>query len=238
MHENWNTRLKGEVGPQAPRHLQLKFEEFKHGFVYKRVREGSDETDTNWTIGRVALWPNGFYLSDHFEWRVPIDDHNTLSICWFYTRVPREREPYVQGPIPTWHGPIKDAQGRWISTHVINQDIIAWVGQGVIADRVRENLGASDLGIVMIRRRFFDELAALAEGFEPKGIIRDPNVAKCVELPNMERQRCVEGVWLEDFETIPILKARLQGFRWQYGQPPEVRRAFEEAIGLSAESSA
>jgi len=23
------------------------------------------------------------------------------------------------------------------------------------------------------------------------------------------------------------------GFRWQYGQPPEVRRAFEEAIGIA-----
>ena len=86
----------------------------------------------------------------------------------------------------------------------------------------------------MIRKRFFDELSAVAQGFEPKGIIRNSNVAQCVELPNMERERCVEGVWLEDFETIPILKARLQGFRWQYGQPPEVRRAFEEAVGIAS----
>jgi hypothetical protein len=48
----------------------------------------------------------------------------------------------------------------------------------------------------------------------------------------MERERCA-GVMLKDFETIPILKARLKGFRWQYGQPPEVRRAFEEAIGIA-----
>jgi 5,5'-dehydrodivanillate O-demethylase oxygenase subunit len=146
--------------------------------------------------------------------------------------VPREREPYVQGPIPTWHGPIKDAHGHWISSHVINQDIIAWVGQGTIADRGKEHLGASDVGIVMMRKRFLDELAAVAKGAEPKGIIRDPNVARCVELPNMEHARCVEGVTAKDFETIPILKARLQGFRWQYGQPPEVRRAFEAAIGI------
>ena len=30
---------------------------------------------------------------------------------------------------------IKDEHGRWISSHVINQDISAWVGQGRIADR-------------------------------------------------------------------------------------------------------
>jgi 5,5'-dehydrodivanillate O-demethylase len=234
MHENWSTRLKGADGPYAPRHLKLKFEEFEHGFVYKRVREGADERDANWTTGRVTLWPNGFYLSDHFEWRVPIDDRNTLSVSWFYTRVPKEQEPYVQGPIPTWHGPIKDAQGNWITSHVINQDIIAWVGQGTIADRSQEHLGASDVGITMIRKRFFDEIAAVAKGAEPKGIIRNSNVAKCVELPNMERARCVDGVMLKEFENIPVLKARLTGFRWQYGQPAEVRRAFEQAIGIGS----
>ena len=76
------------------------------------------------------------------------------------------------------------------------------------------------------------------KGFEPKGIIRNSNAARCVALPNMERQRCVEGVTLKDFETIPILQARLQGFRWQYGQPPEVRRAFEQAIGIRAQEPA
>ena len=61
----------------SPRHLKLKFEEFEHGFVYKRVREGQSESDRNWTVGRVALWPNAFYLGSHFEWRVPVDDENT-----------------------------------------------------------------------------------------------------------------------------------------------------------------
>jgi 5,5'-dehydrodivanillate O-demethylase oxygenase subunit len=233
MHENWTKRLNGQTDPYGPRHLKLKFEEFEHGFLYKRIREGANEADANWTIGRVTLWPNGFYLSDHFEWRVPIDDESTLSVCWFYTRMPKGREPYEQGPIPTWHGPIKDEAGRWISSHVINQDIVAWVGQGTIADRTKENLGASDLGIAMIRKRFFEELDALAKGREPKGIIRNSNVARRVELPNMERERCVEGVTLEEFDAYPILKARLTGFRWQYGQPPEVRRAFEQAIGIA-----
>jgi hypothetical protein len=50
----------------------------------------------------------------------------------------------------------------------------------------------------------------------------------------MERQRCVEGVALQDFATIPIFKARLQGSRWQYGQPPAVRRAFERAMGIGS----
>ena len=84
-------------------------------------------------------------------------------------RVPKGREPYVQDKVPTWISPIKDESGRWISSHVINQDIIAWVGQGTIADRTKENLGASDLGIAMMRKRLFEELDAVARGAEPKG---------------------------------------------------------------------
>jgi len=232
MHENWSTRLAGKTGPYAARHLKLVFEEFEHGFIYKRVREGQKEGDPVWTIGRVTLWPNGFYLGNHFEWRVPIDDENTLSVCWFFMRVPKGREPYVQGNVPTWHSPIKDENGRWISSHVINQDIIAWVGQGTIADRSKENLGASDLGIAMMRKRLFEELDAVARGADPKAVMRNPNVARCVELPNITRTTSVDGITLAEHENYPLLKARLKGFRHCFGQPPEVRRAFEQAMGI------
>jgi 5,5'-dehydrodivanillate O-demethylase len=184
-------------------------------------------------VGRVALWPNGFYLGNHFEWRVPVDDENTLSVAWFFMRVPKGREPYEQDSVPTWVSPIKDENGRWITSHVINQDIIAWVGQGPIADRSKEHIGASDLGIVMIRKRLFDDLDAIAQGRDPKAIIRNSNVAKCVELPFFQKKESVEGIPLEDYEKYPLLKARLKAFRHCYGQPPEVRRAFEEAMGIA-----
>ena len=67
------------------------------------------ESDPMWTIGRVALWPNGFSLGDHFEWRVPIDDENTLSVTWSSCASRREREPYVQEQDPDLDGPV---QGR------------------------------------------------------------------------------------------------------------------------------
>ena len=54
----------------------------------------SDETSQLWTVGRVCLWPNALFTGNHFEWRVPIDDTNTLSVGWFFTRVPKDREPY------------------------------------------------------------------------------------------------------------------------------------------------
>ena len=233
MHDNWSLRLSGKTGPYASKHLKLKFEEFDYGFIYKRVREDSDERNPYWTVGRIALWPNGFYLGNHFEWRVPVDDENTLSVAWFFMRVPKGREPYVQDKVPTWVSPIKDEHGRWISSHVINQDISAWVGQGRIADRTKENIGASDMGIAMIRKRLFDDLDAIAQGQEPKAIIRNSNVARCVELPFFQKKESVEGITLEDHDKYPLLKARLRAFRHCYGQPPEVRQAFEHAMGIA-----
>jgi 5,5'-dehydrodivanillate O-demethylase len=233
MHDNWGARMRGADANVAPKHLKLKFEAFEHGFVYKRVREGQSEQDRYWTVGRVALWPNGFYLGSHFEWRVPVDDENTLSVAWFFMRVPKGREPYVQERVPTWVSPLQDETGRFITSHVINQDIVAWAGQGRIADRTKEHLRSSDIGITMMRGRFFEELEAMAAGKEPGGIIRSANEAQCIALPNMARELNTEGLTLAEFDKEPLLRQRLKEFRHHYGQPAEVRREFVEAMGIS-----
>jgi 5,5'-dehydrodivanillate O-demethylase oxygenase subunit len=89
------------------------------------------------------------------------------------------------------------------------------------------------MGIAMIRKRLFDDLDAIAQGQEPKAIIRNSNVARCVELPFFQKKESVEGITLEDHDKYPLLKARLRAFRHCYGQPSEVRRAFEHAMGIA-----
>ena len=221
MHENWGKRLRGSTDAYGPTHLQLQFDEFDHGFVYRRIKEGSDETDEMWTIGRVLLWPNGFFLGEHFEWRVPIDDENTLSVLWKYTRLPNDRAAYHQERIPTWEGPIQDAAGNWITTHVMNQDFLAWVGQG-----------RSDRGIVLMRRRFFDEMAKVAAGGEAKGIIRDPAANKTLQLPMMNREEILAGLSTEAIKSDAAHRQRYSGFIFQAGQPERVREEFAAAIGF------
>ena len=169
-HSNWSIRLDGRTGPYTPRHLRVDFSEFDYGFQYKRIREDTDENDRLWQIGRVCLWPCGLFTGNHVEFRVPVDDENTLSVMWHFSRVPHEREPYVQNSIPTWKGPIEDpATGRWITSHVMNQDFVTWVGQGRIADRSKEYLAPSDRGIVMMRRRFLHDIEAIEGGPGPQG---------------------------------------------------------------------
>jgi 5,5'-dehydrodivanillate O-demethylase len=233
MHMNWSVRLNDKLGPYSPRHLKLEFEEFDYGFVYRRLREGMKESDSMWTTGRVCLWPNALFPGDHFEWRVPVDDENTLSVTWAFTRVPREREPYVQQRIPAWHGPIKDAAGRWISSHVMNQDFVAWIGQGAIADRTREHLGSGDRGVILLRQRLLNDLEAIGRGEDPKGIIRDPAANVRIPLPVAERRYLTESLGREELLRHPILGKQYQGeYPFQAGQPEEVREAYAQAMGI------
>src|SRR5882762_7224072 len=234
LHANWSRAMSRIDGDRSPMHLKVDFSEFEYGFQYKRIRTDTSEHDRLWTVGRVCLWPNGLFTGNHVEFRVPVDDENTLSVMWHFSCVPREREPHVQNSIPTWQGPIADpATGRWITSHVMNQDFVTWVGQGRIADRSQEYLAASDRGIVMIRRRFLQDLERLKEGKDPKGIVRDPAKNRAIELPVAERKNFIDGFSRADMMRDPFNRRNLQGYIFQTGQPPEVREAFLAAMGFT-----
>jgi 5,5'-dehydrodivanillate O-demethylase len=185
------------------------------------------------------LWPNALFTGNHFEWRVPIDDTRTLSVGWFYTRVPQDQEPFVQPSIPYWHAPVADpATGRWITSHIMNQDFVGWVGQGAVTDRGREHLGRSDRGIIMMRQRFFQQLDAIAAGEEPKATIRDPALNRCVPLPIIGRQLLTNGATRAEVEAGGRRGGEVprRGFPFLSGQPDAIRRDYEAAMGFPPSS--
>lgn len=234
IHHNWTVRLNGAKGPYGKKHLRLDFKEFEWGFTYHRFAEGMEDDHHLWQHGRVCLWPNGFGpLTPHMEFRVPIDDENTLSVRWQFARVPKEQEPYEQTSIPAWEGPTVDpATGRAITSHVMNQDFIAWTGQGRITDRTQEALASSDRGIILMRKRFLEDLDRIERGEDPKAIIRDPvRNAAGIELPVENRRVILEGLPLDDLLNDPGSDPR-RGFPGQAGQPAWVRAAYLEAMGL------
>ena len=213
LHSNWSTRLRGKNGPYVPTHLKVRFDEFEFGFQYKRVREDTDEQDPLWTVGRVCLWPECLYTGSHFEWRVPIDDDSTLSVGWFIEAPPGD-EPFEQERIPYWHSPVKDpTTGRWISSHTMNQDFIAWVGQGILADRSLERLGESDRGIIILRQKLMEQMKLVADGGEPMGVIRDAERNHALPLPRTHLEPWAGPGPAHDGPT-PL--------RWLAGQPKEV----------------
>ena len=236
MHHNWTLQLQGADGARHRPHVRIDFKEFEWGFMVHRMLEGWTDDNPRWRAGRSVLWPNGFgpIRPQFIEYRVPIDDHTTRSVVWYFSRVPREREPYVQASIPSWEGPISDPlTGRLVTSHVLNQDFVAWMGQGAIADRTSEHLGASDRGIIMMRKRFFDDIERIERGEDPKAIVRDPvrnaaGIPLPVDFPDMIR----DGIPLAKMLEEPFLDPRL-GFTNQVGQPDEVRRQFLDAMGMS-----
>lgn len=231
MHNNQPQRTAGDFGPYSPKTLRVAIEETEYGLISRRYREGNDETAPLWSVGRAILWPNGWYFGHHFEWKVPIDDENTLFINWCTLHVPTESEPYIQDRIPTWYAPTVDLDGDWITSHVSNQDIVAWISQGRIADRTQEKLGASDRGVVALRRQFFDDLDAIEKGKDPKGIIRDPRLNNRIVLPCVSREDMIKGLPKAQMLEHPILGPFMRDFFLLAGQPKEVKDAFEQAMG-------
>jgi 5,5'-dehydrodivanillate O-demethylase len=120
----------------------------------------------------------------------------------------------------------------------MNQDFIAWVGQGTVADRTQEHLGESDRGVIMMRRKLLEQAELIALGGEPKAIVRDAATNRCISLPIIGRDRYVNGfprteLYQEGRSTPgPVLP---EGFVFQSGQPAEIRAAYERAMGFTIE---
>lgn len=209
------------------KHIKIGFDEFEYGHIYRRVLERGDEDNPLWKTGRVCLWPNAF-VTKRFEWRVPVDDTTTLSVSLHNDRVPTEQEPYDQARIPYWYAPIKDPlTKRWIMTHNLNQDLTMWVGQGTIADRTKGHLAESDRGIIMLRKKMFEQAEIVAAGGEPMGVIRDPAKNQGIPLPYIPRERLVNGYSRSsvDWKDGPPVFAEVAG------QPAAVRAEYLRAMG-------
>ena len=66
---------------------------------------------------------------------------------------------------------------------VNHQDFVAWITQGLNADRTMEKLGESDRGIIMFRKQLRREMNVIADGGEPMNVFRDAAKAARVMAP-------------------------------------------------------
>jgi len=106
-------------------------------------------------------------------WRVPQDDVSTLLYFpRFYTD---KKHTFRTFRGTQKYGEYRPLEKDWWGIDVSDQDRMAVEQQGVIADRTKENLGASDGGIILMRKLMREALAAVAEGKDPPFVIRDPS---------------------------------------------------------------
>jgi 5,5'-dehydrodivanillate O-demethylase len=109
---------------------------------------------------------------DQMQIRVPIDDTTTWKL--FYTLHHPEAGEWEQQDRPVvYEFPFRDENGEFITDYVEGQDVMAWVSQGAITDRSQEHLGRSDQGVAMLRKMFKEAMAAVEEGEDPPGVVRE-----------------------------------------------------------------
>ncbi|MBV8614805.1 MAG: hypothetical protein JOY66_13715, partial [Acetobacteraceae bacterium] len=174
------------------------------GLVIGAARR-ADGSDLYWRIAQF-LMPNHATTPSacagetyHGQTWVPIDDRSCWIYCWSWNPdrplTEAERAKFSAGH--TIHGEV-DARGVPLRTRandylidrvdqkfrsftgikgVSEQDSAIQDSQGLIADRSREHLGPTDLGIVRFRRLMLEAARDLAAGVAP-GAAADPDAYK------------------------------------------------------------
>jgi 5,5'-dehydrodivanillate O-demethylase len=189
MKRDDNNRPLGG-GTFGRKHRQIAFDEFEYGIVKRRLVEGDTGEEEDWTVGHPVLFPNmlltGSQYSYTMQFRTPIDDTHTLHMSlYIFTAAPGQQAP-VQDSVPYRYVPLTEGNGNWVLNYTFNQDYMAWVTQGDIAQRDKEKLGASDRGIILFRHMLLEQVERVREGEEPMNTFRDSAANQVLTFP-MER---------------------------------------------------
>ena len=157
-------------------HQKIGFDEFEYGIIKRRLLEGKDEDDDEWKEGHPVLFPNILLVGNEaratFQFRVPVDDRNTLHISIYNHRAAPGTVAPTQDVVPYRYVPLKDDEGRFILDWTFNQDYMVWSTQGPIAAREREILGASDVGIILFRKQLRRNIEVMEDGGDPMNVFR------------------------------------------------------------------
>jgi len=199
------------------------FEEFEHGFVVQpRGAPGPPS--------KTSIWPNGLFAGDgqscRFEWRVPMDDTTTLNVAWFFDRQAPGRDAGLEKRVVHWYAPVREEEGgEAIRSHRLNKKFAIWLNQAPIVDRTKEVLAESDAGVVMLRNKLFSQIALIADGGEPKALVRDPEQNRALPLP-----------FTSDPVPLPPRDGAETEFPYLAGQPEDVRELYRKVRQTWAEA--
>ncbi len=164
--------VRGETAP----HERIRFDLFDHGIIKRRVLRGLGEEHDLWKVGHPILFPNILQVGSPqkitMQFRVPVDDENTLHVSIYIFRAADGAVVPRQDPVPYYYNPLVGEDGRFITDVTFNQDYMAWVSQGAIARRDLEKLGESDRGIIFFRKMLKEQMDIVADGGEPMNVFR------------------------------------------------------------------
>lgn len=157
---------------------KISAKETEYGLVSIATRSDGSKLFThafmpNVMLREVVIQQDLSNLTIHAAWRVPIDDVSTLSVMIDRVANPdrsmHEKLAAMEDPnllaqrIMAGEMTLDEIDQNHPLLPVI-QDTVCMKGQGIIANRKQENLGASDRAIGLLRKIWTRELSALADG--------------------------------------------------------------------------
>ena len=167
------------------------FIRFEYGIMKRRTTPGKKPGDPPMVdehplvfpsiLRHVARFKKDAGFRHNLQIRVPVDDTHTQVYRVNFVPNPNDRSPADQDP-PFEHCALKGPDGRFNMTMVPAQDAMAWETQGGVADRSQENLGASDIGVITLRKLLKEQIDIVRNGGEPMGVIRDPEKNKIIHF--------------------------------------------------------
>jgi 5,5'-dehydrodivanillate O-demethylase len=191
LHGRYFKFLGEQQGFLAPpgfqkRHMKVGFDEMEWGILKRRVLQGNSEDNDDWAVGHPLVFPYCMRVGgagiEQMQIRVPVDDNHTW-VAFYTSHQPPGMTDFPQQVYPVdYEFPWLDDRGEHIVDYIEGQDIMAWVTQGDINDRTAEHLGKSDIGVIMLRKMFREQMGLVADGQDPTvGFTREPHDR--IELP-------------------------------------------------------
>src|SRR5438046_2307359 len=128
---------------------------FRSGAYKRRLLEGAPQDSDDWTTGHPMIFPNMVVvpagLTPGYQIRVPVDDTTTIHLI--YNGRPRAPEEPTDLPLRVERPTLDhDERGLVVPKNAIEQDEMAWTGQGPISNRPGEHLATSDAGVLPYRK--------------------------------------------------------------------------------------
>ncbi|MBA2690086.1 MAG: aromatic ring-hydroxylating dioxygenase subunit alpha [Burkholderiales bacterium] len=197
-HLYWLHGNTGHLGGHMAQYQEEReFIRFEYGINKRRITPGKNSADSPMidehplvfplTLRHVSNEVRGERKKEqrtfrhNVQIRVPIDDTHTQVYRVNFVPSVNERSPADRDP-PYEYRPLKSATGEYYMDIVSAQDSMAWETQGAIMDRTQEHLGASDRGIVMLRKLLKEQIEIVRNGGDPMGVLRDPNKNTIIEF--------------------------------------------------------
>jgi phthalate 4,5-dioxygenase len=148
-------------------------------------------------------------LDDYHAWRIDLgfirdrelmasDLHRRTQIGPDYRRIRTQANHYLQD---------RQAQRTEDFTGIqdfLNEDACATETMGALYDRSREHLGASDKGVIAVRRRLIEAARALEVGEEPPHLVFDPAANDMSHVDTLAGVIPAERHWREHFPHLRI----------------------------------